>query len=89
MHFPGGSPGPIQQQEDMTTMELTEDQATKLAALLDNTDDLLRVRYGPKPHQTLAIVTASALLSTLAREAPNTFGGYLRKVILAELNGQR
>lgn len=69
-------------------LDLTEDQQAKLLALLDNTDDLLRVRFGPRPHQTVPLALAEAMLTLWASRSRSTFGTYLRDATLAELAAQ-
>ena len=57
------------------------DQATKPAEV--------RVPYGDRPHQTLALPIAEAMLRRWAATSPSTFGTNLRAVTMADLNGGR
>ena len=44
-----------------------------------------RIRFGPRPHQTIAHEHAEQILTSFAAQQPSTFGRYLMRVIVAEL----
>lgn len=44
-----------------------------------------RVRFGPKPHQTIPHEWAERIIMNLAKDNPSNFGNRLRAVVIADL----
>lgn len=54
---------------------------------METRQDHERLSFGPRPDQTIPVSWAEQILTALAAKSPSVFGGLLRQVVLAGLNG--